>query len=448
MRLLVSGLMAALLMSAASAAAVDGTWQGEAGTQKIELELSTGADGTVTGRMRGLSSGTDLPLTGRVEGDRLTVAIPALEFALDAKVDGNEMEGNGSRGGSGFDVELARSAPRAPATRPQDPVAPLPYRAEEVSVPGPAGALAGTLTLPEGAGPFPAVVLITPDGPQDRNGQAFAHRPSLVLADALTRAGFIVLRYDDRGVGGSGGDYVKATTVDFGGDASAAIAFLKARKDVDPAKLGLIGRGNGAAAAAIAGKDLPALVLISAPTLVGADGLNAATARQMREDGEDEDDIAERVALQTKAFAVAADPSKTEADIRAIIKALIDEAAGLMSFAVPDGVVEQMTRQMSSPWFRHYLTYDPKADYAKLTGRVLFLYGAEDRANPPADNAAVAVAAASGAKAETTSLPGLAASLAAYNPDREASVFDRAETLDANGIKAVVSWLTGALGAS
>jgi len=433
------------LGATAWAATIDGTWQGEAGSQKIELELQSAADGAVTGRLRALGSGTDLPLTGRLAGNRLTLSAPPIAFSVDAKFDGeNELEGTGARGGAAFDLDFERAAPRGPATRKQDPVAPLPYRSEDVSFAGPAGTLAGTITVPEGVGPFAAVVLLTPEGPQDRNAQAFAHRPNLVLADALTRAGFAVLRFDDRGVGGSSGDYSGSTTVDFAADASAALVFLMLRPDIDPARVALIGRGNGASIAAVAGRNAAAAVLISAPYLVGAEALNAATARQMREAGEDEEDIAERVALQTKAFAVAADPSKTETDIRNTITALIDEAAGLMSFAVPDDVVEQMTRQMAAPWFRHYLTYDPKTDYTDVKGHVLAVYGAEDTQNPPAESAA-AVVAALGAKAQTVTLPGLTGGLAPYVADKEASPFDREVTLDPAGLVAIVTWLTGAL---
>lgn len=447
-RLLSALLAAAALVMPVSAAGIDGYWQGDAGPAKIELELRAGADGAVNGRFRGLNSGVDLPLTGRLEGDRVTVSIAALGLTLEATLDGDSLEGGGARGGAPIELELERAQPRAPGMREQDPKDPLPYRSEEVSIPGPAGALGATLTLPEGKGPFAAVVLVTTDGPQDRNGQAYAHRPIQVLADALTRAGFAVLRYDDRGVGGSGGDYTKATTIDFSADASAALAYLKVRAEVDGKRIALVGRSNGAVISAIAGKELAALVLISAPTLLGAEGFNAQTARQMRENGEDEEDIAERIALQTKALAVAADPSKTEEDIRATVKALIDEAAGLMSFAVPDEAAEQMVRQMAAPWFRHYLTYDPKQDYAKLTGRVLFLYGSEDNVNPAADNANAAVAAAPNSKSEAMVLQGLNAALATYNPDKEASVFDRAETLNTTGIDAVVVWLKGALAES
>src|SRR5690606_17828723 len=113
----------------------------------------------------------------------------------------------------------------APPARPQTPRPPFPYRAEEVVIDTPTEGvrLAGTLTVPEGGGPFPAVLLITGSGAQDRDETVLGHKPFLVLADALSRRGVAVLRVDDRGVGGSTGPLDDATTADFAGDAAAAL---------------------------------------------------------------------------------------------------------------------------------------------------------------------------------------------------------------------------------
>ncbi|WP_395612887.1 alpha/beta hydrolase family protein [Allosphingosinicella sp.] len=116
----------------------------------------------------------------------------------------------------------------------------LSYRAEEVQVPNPRAAgvtLAGTLTLPQGRGPFPAAILITGSGAQDRDETLFGHKPFAVLADYLTRHGIAVLRYDDRGIAHSTGRFAGATSADFATDANAAFAFLAARPDIDRGRL-------------------------------------------------------------------------------------------------------------------------------------------------------------------------------------------------------------------
>ena len=101
--------------------------------------------------------------------------------------------------------------------------------------------LAGTLTLPQGKGPFPAVVLVHGSGPNDRDQTIIEHKIFLVLADHFTKQGIAVLRYDKRGVAASKGDYKTATSFDFADDAQAAVDYLRTRSDINPSKLGIIG---------------------------------------------------------------------------------------------------------------------------------------------------------------------------------------------------------------
>ncbi|MDR3133235.1 MAG: alpha/beta hydrolase [Prevotellaceae bacterium] len=133
--------------------------------------------------------------------------------------------------------------------RPQDPQAPYPYCSEDVRFENKEAGiiLAGTLTFPKEGKNFPAVVLISGSGPQNRNEEitALNHRPFLVLSDYLTRNGIAVLRYDDRGVAESGGDYPTAALDDFASDALSAINYLKTRPEVNPAKTGLLGHSEG-----------------------------------------------------------------------------------------------------------------------------------------------------------------------------------------------------------
>ena len=135
----------------------------------------------------------------------------------------------------------------------QDPVKPFPYTEEEVSFENKAAEikLAGSLTIPSGTGPFPAVVLIPKSGPMDRDERILNHRPFLVLADYLTRAGIAVLRTDVRGVAQSGGKFAGAQVEDFAGDADAALEYLRTRKEVNASRVGLVSHGEGGRAAAI-----------------------------------------------------------------------------------------------------------------------------------------------------------------------------------------------------
>ena len=108
----------------------------------------------------------------------------------------------------------------------KEPKKPYPYAEEEVTFPSKAKdvTLAGTITRPNGDGPFPTVIMITGSGPQNRDEELLGHKPFLVIADYLARKGIAVLRHDDRGIGKSTGDFGKATSKDFADDTAGAVA--------------------------------------------------------------------------------------------------------------------------------------------------------------------------------------------------------------------------------
>ena len=101
------------------------------------------------------------------------------------------------------------------------------------------------MSLPTKEGVFPAVILITGSGAQNRDEELLGHKPFLVIADYLTKNGIAVLRFDDRGTAMSKGNYVTATTLDFATDVEAAVLYLLTRKEIDQNKIGLIGHSEG-----------------------------------------------------------------------------------------------------------------------------------------------------------------------------------------------------------
>lgn len=113
----------------------------------------------------------------------------------------------------------------------------------------PGVSLACTLTFPEGEGAHPGLLLLTGSGPQDRDETAFGHKPFFVMSDYLTRRGLSVLRCDDRGVGGSNGRFLGATTTDFSLDAEGAFRYLAKRSEISRA--GILGHSEGANIAAM-----------------------------------------------------------------------------------------------------------------------------------------------------------------------------------------------------
>ncbi len=129
--------------------------------------------------------------------------------------------------------------------RPQTPSYNVDYNIEEVEIPNKNAHinLAGTLTLPLKKTKPACIVLVSGSGPQNRDGEIFGHKPFWVLADFLTKNGYAVLRYDDRGTAKSKGNYETATIDDFASDAYASIEYLKTRNDIG--KIGIAGHSEG-----------------------------------------------------------------------------------------------------------------------------------------------------------------------------------------------------------
>ncbi|WP_433525555.1 alpha/beta hydrolase family protein [Nocardia pseudovaccinii] len=182
------------------------------------------------------------------EPDRVAFTIPDTpgDPVFDGKSDkdANRISGEFRQAGQSLPLTLERGKIGTSA-HPQEPKPPYPYRSEDVTYRNGDITIAGTLTLPEGNGPFPAILMISGSGPQDRNEELMGHKPFLLLADTYTRAGYAVLRTDDRGVGGTSGKLDDATYHDLAADAAAGVRFLRARPDIDPARVGLFGHSEG-----------------------------------------------------------------------------------------------------------------------------------------------------------------------------------------------------------
>jgi len=218
---------------------IAGSWEGtlEApnGKLRLRLHVTKSEGGALTAKMDSVDQGAlgiPVDLITAVDGV-VKWAMTRLGATYEGKLNaaGDVIEGTFTQG-IGLKLDLMRMAAASIAAaalaRPQTPKPPFPYKVEEVSFPSKAAGvtMGGTLTIPEGAGPHPAVILISGSGAQDRDETIFSHKPFLVLADHLTRRGIAVLRYDDRGVGKSNGDRAEATSVDFSEDAEGGLDFL------------------------------------------------------------------------------------------------------------------------------------------------------------------------------------------------------------------------------
>lgn len=256
--------------------------------------------------------------------------------------------------------------------RPQTPKPPYPYKSEEVSFPSKATGvtMGGTLTIPEGAGPHPAVILISGSGAQDRDETIFSHKPFLVLADHLTRKGVAVLRYDDRGVGKSTGSREEATSVDFSDDAEGGLDYLAKRKEIDPKRIGFLGHSEGGLIAPMIAVRRPETAFIVLMAGSGVDGeqiLYEQGQAVLKAQGATEERLAAQRSIQEKMFAIV----RSEPDPETA-------AAKLKEILGSSPAMEQSIRNVNSMWFRYFLTYNPQPVLEKVKCPVLALNGSVD----------------------------------------------------------------------
>jgi uncharacterized protein len=378
---------------AAKPSDIDGDWLGTLDTGTVKLRVVfhiNNTDDGLTATMDSPDQGMKgLPTTSVTRnGASLKIEAKQIAGAFEGNIskDLTEIDGTWSQGGGNFPLVLKRvkdSAELKDRPRPQNPVKPYPYREEEVSYENKVQhvTLAATFTIPQGKGPFPAVLLITGSGPQDRDETLMGHKPFLVLSDYLTRRGIAVLRADDRGVGKSTGDFAGATTADFATDTEAGATYLKTRSEVDPHKIGLIGHSEGGIIApmvAARNSDVAFIVMMAGSGVPGDQILPEQVLLLSEAAGVDKADAEKRAATEREVLALVEkdkDDAVLEKDLH---EKLSDQAVQAQLGA--------QIKKISSPWFRYFLTYDPATALRKVKCPVLVLNGEKDCQVSPAQN--------------------------------------------------------------
>jgi uncharacterized protein len=351
------------------------------------------------------ANGIPLDVVTFADGKLHVEVMPAPRTAMfDGTLEGDTITGTFAQAGYEGTFELRRVAGAAEA---------LPYTAEEVELQSGDITLAGTLTLPEGEGPFPAVVLITGSGASTRDEEIFGFKIFGVLADHLTRQGIAVLRYDDRGVGGSGGGSMDETSETFAGDVAAAAAYLKGRPEIAADKIGLLGHSEGGIIApivatggvdglAIEPDDIAFVVLMAGPGLAGDKLIVEQGEAIAKAGGASAEEIATQTAMQERVIAAALSGDgwdKVEAELRQTYE---DAAAGFTdeekkAVGDVDAWVQQMVdvqmAAVQSGWMKFFLGYDPAPALEKMEQPVLAVLGEVDL-QVPAESNRVAIEAA------------------------------------------------------
>ena len=334
-------------------------------------------------------------------------------------------------------IKLTRGVAEIEMNRPQEPTE-RPYVIEEVSFPGGADGvtLAGELTLPEGEGPFPAVVLITGSGPQDRNEELLNHKPFLIISDDLTRKGYAVLRYDDRGVAESTGDHSLATTEDFAMDAAAALAFLKSDPRVDAVRTAYVGHSEGGIIAPLAAPiEAPAaMVLLAGPSATLAEVAVFQSRELVLADGGTE----AQANAAADALEQALELLRADEDLDTVLEKTIRlyEDAGL-----PSEMAESRARFTASPWMKWVMDYDPVPALEAYEGPVLALFGELDKQVAPSENVAAMEEALSHPDSQVIVLDGLNH---LFQPARTGGMAEYATieiTFDETALEAISDWL-------
>ncbi|MBU1036114.1 alpha/beta fold hydrolase [bacterium] len=388
----------------APASGIEGIWEGKLEAPGVELrivfKISKGPDGTLTATLDSPDQGvTGIPVEEVIFKDNtLRLEVKSVGGIYEGKVseDFLVIEGEWKQSGQTLPLTVKRVDKAVEILRPQVPKKPYPYIEEELVYENKEAGitLAGTLTLPLGKGPFPAVLLITGSGPQDRNETIFNHRPFLVLADYLTRQGVAVLRVDDRGVGKSTGDFSQATSEDFALDVLAGIEYLKTRKEINPKQIGLIGHSEGGLIApmvAVKSPDVVFIVLMAGTGLTGEEILYLQSDLISKAMGVNEEEIAKSRQFNEKIFSVIKEEEDNEIAkerLRQMVMAYLAELSEEEKnrIGVSEESLKAQLQNLLSPWSRFFLTYDPKPTLSKVKCPILAINGEKDFQVPPKEN--------------------------------------------------------------
>jgi len=429
---------------------IDGAWMGSLDLGPMRLRVVFHITNTEDGLIATLDSPDQnvkgAPTTSVTrDGASLKIEAKAIGGVFDGKIaaDLQSIDGTFTQFGSPHPLLLKRVKDQADLElkRPQVPVKPYPYREEEVSYDNKLQnvTLAATLTIPQGKGPFPGVVLITGSGPQDRDESLLGHKPFLILSDYLTRHGIAVLRADDRGTAKSTGVFATATTADFATDTEAGIAYLKTRAEVDPHKIGLIGHSEGGVIApmiAARNKDV-AFIVMMAGTGVPGDQILVAQGEAIQVAGGKSPEQAAKDAAKEKEMLTLVE---TEKDQAVLEKELKEKLAG----DVPEAQIGVQIKQITSPWFRYFLTYDPATALRKVTCPVLAINGEKDTQVPPKLNLPAirkALEEAGNKHFEVDELPGLNHLFQTAKTGAPAEYSEIEETMSPVALEKISSWI-------
>ena len=372
-----------------------GSWSGKLSVSGIQLRLVyniTDSTETLTATMDSPDQGAYGIQVDSVlfQNDTLRIVILGLKGTYTGQInqEGNKLSGSWVQNNLTFPLELEKGEVEK-LNRPQEPKEPYPYDVEEIKYENIIGkaVIAGTFTKPRTTKKFPAVLLISGSGAQNRDNLMFEHRSFKLIADYLTRRGIGVLRVDDRGVGQSTGDLSNATTEDLAGDAKAGIEYLKNRSDVSSDKIGLIGHSEGGIIAPMIASqtdDVAFIILLAGTGLRGDSILMQQAAELSIKGGETDVSTESSIDLQKRLFDVIineTDKEKVKSKLLVTIdkwRESLDEETKTIIDTLDNSFWEIKIQQILTPWIHYFITYDPIPALKKVQCPTLALIGSKD----------------------------------------------------------------------
>jgi pimeloyl-ACP methyl ester carboxylesterase len=431
---------------------------GGGATLRLVLKITLDADNSLRAVLDSIDQGaTNLRVDSIVRtGSGIRFEMKDLNAVYEGKIasDGAQFVGQWKQSQNALPLTFKRVTDVPTLRRPQEPQKPYPYTEEEVVYENKQDnvKLAATLTIPRGAGPHPAIVLVTGSGPEDRNETVFGHKPFLIIADYLTRRGIAVLRADDRGVGGSSPGTALDTSENYALDALSGIQFLKTRKEINAKQIGLLGHSEGGMIVTLAAsrsQDVAYVVMLAGPGVPGDELLSLQAALILKANGADDQLIASNRRLQQLMITILKE-EKTDAAAERRLRSELPRAIaeipeeGRKALGITEAAMEGQFRMMMSPWYRYFLFYDPRPTLRQVRCPVLAIGGERDLQVPSKQNLpAIAEALKAGGNKDYTTLElaGLNHLLQTSRTGSPAEYVQIEETMSPKALEVIADWV-------